>query len=311
MVISARKTISHPDRITKRVALTFARASVPHVAHIERNEDSLLADASRGIAAVFDGVGSSPGQVASRLAVHSVRRSWKSTLAGLQAEPAILAIDTTLDVQATLQQLLSDAHRKIAAEGERLVRDGEPFHREKLYARPATTAALAVFCHATDADGYVMTYAHVGDSRIYLLRKGRFLQRLTADDGYFALLQSRGEIDEHDARRIDQATSAEQLTAAELSYFQGRNGITQALGHDEPVVHVDQVEIFPGDRVLLCTDGIHDNLTDTEIEVVLRQRARTSVAKALVQQAIQRSLQDADLRAKADDMSAIVVSCQP
>jgi protein phosphatase len=42
--------------------------------------------------------------------------------------------------------------------------------------------------------------------------------------------------------------------------------------------------LCPGDRILLCTDGIHDNLTDVEIEEVLRARPRTTVAKALMQQ---------------------------
>ncbi len=74
-------------------------------------------------------------------------------------------------------------------------------------------------------------------------------------------------------------------------------------------MHVGQFVLSPDDRILLCTDGIHDNLTDDEIEEVLRTRTRTTVAKALVQQSITRSLQDEAIRAKKDDMSAIVVTC--
>jgi serine/threonine protein phosphatase PrpC len=59
---------------------------------------------------------------------------------------------------------------------------------------------------------------------------------------------------------------------------------------------------------LLCSDGIHDNLTDAEIETTLRQEARTIIARQLVQHAIDRSHEEC-LRAKKDDMSAVVITC--
>jgi serine/threonine protein phosphatase PrpC len=59
---------------------------------------------------------------------------------------------------------------------------------------------------------------------------------------------------------------------------------------------------------LLCSDGIHDNLTDAKIEAILRQEARASAARQLVQRAIDRSREEC-LRAKKDDMSAVVITC--
>jgi protein phosphatase len=98
-----------------------------------------------------------------------------------------------------------------------------------------------------------------------------------------------------------------------LSYFRLRGGITQALGGPiQPIIHTDQISISPGDRVLLCTDGIHDNLTDVEIAEILRSEARTTIARLLVERSIERSHQDrhATIRSKPDDMSAIVMTCR-
>ncbi|MDQ6661962.1 MAG: SpoIIE family protein phosphatase, partial [Chloroflexota bacterium] len=103
------------------------------------------------------------------------------------------------------------------------------------------------------------------------------------------------------------------LSDTELNYFRLRGGITQALGGPvPPTIHIDSISISPGDRVLLCTDGIHDNLTDEEIEEILRTGPRTTVARILVERSIERSHQERDstIRAKPDDMSAVVLTCR-
>ena len=103
----------------------------------------------------------------------------------------------------------------------------------------------------------------------------------------------------------------DELSDLELSYFRHRGGITQALGGPlRPSIHLDSTPIELGDRVLLCTDGIHDNLTDNEIEKILRTTPRNLVARYLVDQSLLRSRQERyeTLRAKPDDMSAIVLT---
>ncbi len=279
--------------------LTFARYSVPHEQHPERNEDTILIDQQRGLGAVFDGVGSGPGRLASRMAARVIRRGWREALRELTT--------SELDADKLLQDLMHDAHTQIRALGDRL----EKGSSEKIV-RPGTTAVLAAFSKQTsDQHGYILFYAHVGDSRIYLLRPSEPLQRLTADDGYLSLKVKDGLVSESDALRIDQATSPDQLSEKELEYFEHRNGITQALGSGKPLtIHVNSIPLFPGDRVLLCSDGIHDNLTDSEIADLLRREARTVVAKKIVLQAIACSHQDdeAAIRAKPDDMTAVVVT---
>jgi hypothetical protein len=94
------------------------------------------------------------------------------------------------------------------------------------------------------------------------------------------------------------------------SFYQ-RGLITQAIGgRGEPKVHVGEVEVVPGDRVLLCSDGIHDNLTEREIVALLRKGGRRgNSGDVLVHEARKRSQRGAlaTLRSKPDDMSAIVV----
>ena len=158
-----------------------------------------------------------------------------------------------------------------------------------------------------------MVYAHVGDSRIYLLQEREPLRRLTSDDGLLAKLVENQVVNYSDALRIDQAMRADELSDTELSYFRLRGGITQALGGPlPPTIHVDQISIYPGDRILLCTDGIHDNLTDTEIEEFLKTGARTAAARLLVEQSLLRSRKERDftIRAKPDDISAVVLTCR-
>jgi PPM family protein phosphatase len=77
-----------------------------------------------------------------------------------------------------------------------------------------------------------------------------------------------------------------------------------------PDIHSDQVPITIGDRILLCTDGIHDNLTDLEIEAILRKAPRNAAARQLVEYALLRSREERQviIRAKPDDMTAIVMT---
>src|SRR2546421_210520 len=89
----------------------------------------------------------------------------------------------------------------------------------------------------------------------------KFSRTITNDDGLLAKLVENQIVTEEDAFRIDQAVHADQLSDTEYSYFRLRGGITQALGGPlPPGIHVDRTTIRPGDRILLCTDGIHDNL---------------------------------------------------
>ncbi|HLG74944.1 MAG TPA: PP2C family serine/threonine-protein phosphatase [Ktedonobacteraceae bacterium] len=285
----------------------FSRLSVASEHHPTRNEDALLVDPRRGLAAVLDGVGgSAAGDVASRLGAQTIKQTWKN-IHPLQQ----LADSSTFDPLSTVRQLILEAQQQICEDGSRRVTQADP--RNEDY--PGATVVLAIL-HRTPEhpDGYMMSYAHVGDSRIYLLRGRETLQRLTTDDGYFTLQVEHQMLSEDDAQRIDQAMHAEELTPMERAHFERRNGITQSLSYvvksEYLDIHVGQVLLAPGDRVLLCSDGIHDNLTDNEIAETLRRASRTNVAHRLVERAVLRSHEPKKscIRAKADDMTAIVIT---
>jgi serine/threonine protein phosphatase PrpC len=103
-----------------------------------------------------------------------------------------------------------------------------------------------------DAIGVV----NVGDSRLYLLTEGD-LRQITEDHSLVATLERQGRI-----------------TAAEAAVHPQRNILTRALGIDETVL-VDSWEIIPvgGDRYLLCSDGLFNEVDENRISATLRQLA--------------------------------------
>ena len=304
---SRRNHIAIGGNPSELTPFTFARHTIACERHPHRNEDSLITDEQSGLAAVFDGVGgSAAGEIASQTAAQAARKGWKRLLQRLQKGRRVqgfLQDCSEVNLCTILEQLIIEADELVRSEGAHRAGTNDL----------ATTVAIAALCRPSKAKGYTMVFAHVGDSRIYLLRANEPLKRLTSDDGLLAKLVENQVVNDADAFRIDQAMRAEQLSDTEYSYFRLRGGITQALGGPlPPTIHTNKVAIYPGDRILLCTDGIHDNLIDEEIEHILRTGARTTAARLLIEHSIRRSHEERELtvRAKPDDMSAVVMTCR-
>jgi serine/threonine protein phosphatase PrpC len=286
----------------------FSHYSVASARHPERNEDSFIADQESGIAGVFDGVGTA-GQAkvsASQIAATVIEQGWKQFLQQKQSENTLLTLaaqETGLDLEASLIRLVEEASGQIRAANTR--------NLFKKAAHQATTIVLAALCRQPETSEYVLAFVSSGDSRLYLLREHQRLTCLTRDDGLLTRLIEEQKVTEEDALRIDQATHPDQLSETELSYFKKRHEIFQALGERKPFRgQRDQIVIQPGDRILLCSDGIHDNLTNDEIEEVVKQTPPAEVAQVLVEHAALRSRQESSMtmRAKADDMTAVVIT---
>ena len=94
---------------------------------------------------------------------------------------------------------------------------------------------------------------NVGDSRLYLLKGPEGLEQITEDHSLVATLERQG-----------------QLTKDEAAVHPHRNILTRALGIDQMVL-VDSWEIlpFPGDRYILCSDGLFNEVTEDEIAQTL------------------------------------------
>ncbi|MBN1629501.1 MAG: Stp1/IreP family PP2C-type Ser/Thr phosphatase [Thermoleophilia bacterium] len=118
-------------------------------------------------------------------------------------------------------------------------------------------------------DGY-LTLAHVGDSRAYILHSDELTQ-LTEDHSWVGEMVRRGE-----------------LTPAEAAVHPHRSVITRALG---TVGEVDpdllEIPVVPGDRVVLCSDGLTGMIGDSEIEELLgRDEEPQKIAELLVKAAL-------------------------
>ncbi|MBQ6585785.1 MAG: Stp1/IreP family PP2C-type Ser/Thr phosphatase [Coriobacteriales bacterium] len=114
-------------------------------------------------------------------------------------------------------------------------------------------------------EGNVLSIAQVGDSRAYLLHQGQ-LQRLTRDHSLVEELVERGEISAEQARWHPQ-----------------RSVITRALGSDldtQPDLY--ELDVSPGDRLMICSDGLYGMIGDSQIKDLLRTPDPQAAADALV-----------------------------
>jgi protein phosphatase len=159
---------------------------------------------------------------------------------------------TTLAAQAS-RFLLDSEHAdrsgllraSIESANEEVVKYGMA-HRE--------SEGLASTIVASMIEGSTGYIANVGDSRAYLVNRGG-IKQLSKDHSQVQELVDAGKISSDQAR-----------------HYAGRNVITRAVGASTDI-HVDTytVSLSPGDRILLCTDGLWEPVSDVEIQKVVLQ----------------------------------------
>jgi serine/threonine protein phosphatase PrpC len=187
------------------------------------------------------------GRHAGKVAAHVAARAVKHELE--QVGPAVLA-----EPGRALERALMGANHAV-------VREAKAHHDE---AGMETTCTAAVFGPQR------LAVAQVGDSRAYLLRDAK-LDRLTRDQTLVTDLLEAGV-----------------LAPQDLDGHSYRHILTQALGVDrgvQPVV--TEVDLCEGDRILLCSDGLHGALNDDEIASILRGPGDVAhTAEALISAAL-------------------------
>jgi serine/threonine protein phosphatase PrpC len=129
-----------------------------------------------------------------------------------------------------------------------------------------------------------MYFGHIGDSRIYHLPPGGGLTQLTSDHGHVGWLRRNGRITEREARAHPM-----------------RNALNQSLGAGNQIIEPQfgAVACAPGDRFLLCSDGLNEGLWDRQLEEIIRTADAIPSAQRLVTAALE--------RAGNDNITALVV----
>ena len=233
------------------------------------NEDSLLCLAlstiqqgfsqPAGLFAIADGMGGhATGDLASSLAIQSVTQKAFAELTPIQNMTPEKHASWLQEAVQTANQVVFESRQKAGNDmGSTLV------------------CVLMLGNHA-----YL---AHVGDSRIYLLRDGA-IQQLTTDHSLVQHLVSIGDITPDEARVHPQ-----------------RNVIYRSLG-EKLQVDVDHytLEVQPGDRLLLCSDGLSGMLDDQKIRIIVQEAQSPQVACDFLVDA-------ANLAGGEDNISAILV----
>ena len=217
-------------RSSRKASSTFgSRTDVGCVR--DHNEDSLVV--TPPLYVVCDGMGGhAAGEVASEIAVNVI------------AERAPRHPDAE-----ALGQAVEEANLAII----RAAREG------------AGREGMGTTCTAAMLENERLVIAQVGDSRAYLLHKGR-LQQITRDHSLMTDLIEAGEITPEEAR-----------------FHPQRSVITRALGSDPRTVpDLFELNAETGDRLLLCSDGLSGMVEDDEIESILARTADPQRCAALL-----------------------------
>jgi PPM family protein phosphatase len=133
-------------------------------------------------------------------------------------------------------------------------------------ARDSSLEGMGTTMTLVSIDGDVATIGHVGDSRAYLLRDGQLTQ-ITEDHTVAAEYVALGR-----------------LSPAEAASHPQRHMLTRTLGLSR-FVNVDEIklDLTPGDRILICSDGLTEMVDDSTIERVLGQGTPDEVVWELVE----------------------------
>jgi serine/threonine protein phosphatase PrpC len=188
-----------------------------------KNEDHFCSDEDLGLFIVADGIGGhAGGEIASTMAVEVIRDYMKMTMTGKEhgarEENAHFTEETNrvaAGIRRANQSIYESSQKDPALHGM------------------GTTVAVALLT------GNKLSIAHVGDSRIYLVRE-HSLFPLTDDHSVVSEQMKLGLITKEEA---------------ETSQF--GNVITKALGYEETIaMDLNELDIIEGDRIVLCTDGL-------------------------------------------------------
>lgn len=137
--------------------------------------------------------------------------------------------------------------------------------------------SMGTTCTAAVIRDLQLYYGHIGDSRLYLIHNGAISQ-VTRDHSMVNRLLEEGKI-----------------TQEEAAVHPDRNVLTAALGmQSQPSADFSQtpLDLWPGDIVLICSDGLHGLVSDEEMNAVARTASPRDACRTLVDMAMDRGGHD-------------------
>lgn len=239
----------------------------------KHNEDSVLLREDLSLFLVADGAGGhDAGNIASALACTTIAHYFEKTVESHAERPDF----DILGLPTAIRRLSSALHRA----NSEVLKYAKSTNKQKGMGTTIVAAWL-------DARTQLLHVGHVGDSRCYRLR-GRYLEALTHDHSLVnEVLELQPELDDDAISRLP------------------KHVITRALGMDERVrTTLRSYEIAPGDRYLLCSDGLHAALTESQIaEALAIERAPEEQVKLLIEMAKEGG--------SRDNIAAVIIECDP
>jgi protein phosphatase len=235
----------------------------------DHNEDNLVLVPRHQLYVVADGMGGhSSGEVASKIAVETLEDFFEQTSEDEDVTWPYREDKSISYEENRLAQAIKLANLRIY----------EKSLTHAKYKQMGTTIVGLLF-HDDKA-----TAAHVGDSRIYVYRRGE-LRQLTEDHSLL-----------NDYKKIAQ------LSKEEEANFPHKNIIVRALGMKDTVI-VDHYTMAPehGDIFLLCSDGLTGEVTDEQITQILIE------ADGDLEGAVERLIQTACENGGKDNVTAVLV----
>lgn len=256
-----------PDAVTSGVTLEAWLVTDIGVVR-DHNEDSAYKDASKGFFIVADGMGGhAAGEIASAMAVDSVRVTLESSRTEIEAFKKAPSDAGRRGIVQLLQSAVLSAHQAVYQRGQ----------AESDKAGMGTTLDVVL---VAGPEAFV---AHVGDSRTYLIRDGKPSQ-ITTDHTVAEVLVIEGK-----------------LTIEEAQVSPLRTILVNAIGVSADVgVEMAHVTLKKNDRLLLCSDGLHDYFP-SEDEIAERLSAPDPGA------AIAEMVELAKTRGGHDNITGVVV----
>ncbi len=215
------------------------------------NEDSLLDNQKLGLFAVADGMGGhNAGEVASRLAVDTLATQISEHTKLLET----FAHGPTPRIKRQILDMLDHCVQKACQ------------HIYETAQSDAGKQGMGTTLSVLLVVGRSAFVAHVGDSRVYLIRKNE-VHPLTEDHTL-----------------VQEQVRKGLLTPEEAVDFPYKNVITRGVGLLQRVqVDTLHMETSPGDRFLLCSDGLYEYLSNEEIQSMFDQQSLEDITRRLIE----------------------------